>query len=394
MIGTRVDEVDAPRLVPSERGWWFIGNRTWTLLRPEHVGPDGTVRADIDGFLREHGAFRPRTPRSFSLTVLTATTCNLGCGYCFQNVAEDPTGGHRPRRIERERLTAPTIERILEFTARRMAEAGMSRLYLLLFGGEPLLNPDGCVTLLTRAHDIGLDFASMTTNGVLLTPELAARLHRAGLRGVQVTFDGSREDHDRVRVRRSGAGTFDAIVDNVARADRAADLRWNLRINVSHHNLRRIDALFDQLAGRLDPRHCTVTFAWVGDSGVGFANDLSHEDEVADAFVGWNLTALRAGFRIVRPSMKTTCQICSVPGGRYGAVVNADGTLYSSWQSAGKRGFEVGDVEHGYRDLTETRDRWVTCGYEYRQADPERVAAFQDRIDGRVLDHLYRSGRL
>jgi uncharacterized protein len=75
-------------------------------------------------------------------------------------------------------------------------------------------------------------------------------------------------------------------------------------------------------------------------------------------------------------------------------VVNADGTLYSSWMSAGKPGWEVGSIDTGYLDPAGVSDRWVTCGYEYRQADPAQVARFHDRLDGRVLDHLLASGRL
>ncbi|MDQ7911325.1 radical SAM protein [Phytohabitans sp. ZYX-F-186] len=394
MIGTRLDEVDAPRLVKSSRGWWFIGNQTWTLLKPEHVAADGTVRADVDEFLRDNGAYRPRTPKSFSLTVLTSTACNLGCGYCFQNVEQDPKGGFRPLRVDRERLSERTIERIMEFTAGRMAEAELDKLHLLLFGGEPLLNPKACLSLLRRSAALGLDHATMITNGVLLTPPLATELAGAGLRGIQITFDGSREDHDRTRVRHNGGATFDTIVRNVGRASEVTDFLWNLRVNVSHHSFPRIGELFDQLDGRLDPSRCTVVFAWVGDSGVGYGNDLGLADEVAEAFVSWSIAAAEAGFRVALPSMKTTCQICSEPGGRYGAVVNADGTLYSCWQSAGKRGWDVGTLESGYRDVAQVRDRWVTCGYEYRHADAEAMSAFQDRVDARVLDYLHATNRL
>jgi uncharacterized protein len=394
MIGTRLDDVDAPRLIRGKYGWWFIGNQTWTLLKPEQVRPDGTVREDIDVFLRNNGAYRPRTPKFFSLTVLTTTTCNLGCGYCFQNTTLDPTGGNRPLRIDQQRLDGSTIDRIIGFTADRMAEAGMDRLYLLLFGGEPLLNPRGCLELLQRAEAIGLGTATMTTNGVLLTPKLAKALEAAGLNGAQVTFDGSREDHDRIRVKRSGEATFDTIVRNLARAAEVTGLRWNLRVNVSHHNFDRIGELFSQLEGKVDPARCSVTFAWVGDAGFGYSNTLRHIDEVSHGFVTWSLTALETGFRVGWPSMKTTCQICSRPGGRYGAVINADGTLYSCWQSAGKRGFEVGTVDEGYRDLSQVSDRWVTCGYEYEQVDPAVAEEFQDRVDGQVLDHLYATGAL
>jgi uncharacterized protein len=394
MIGTRLDEFDGPRVLRSQYGWWFIGNRTWTLLRPDQVGPEGTVRADADDFLRREGAYRPRTPSSFSLTVLTSTACNLGCGYCFQNTAADASGGHRPLRIERQRLDSDTVGKIIAFTDWRMKQAGLGQLYLLLFGGEPLLNPSGCLELLRRSHEIGLDRAAMVSNGVLLRRALAVDLYGAGLRDVQITFDGSREDHDSIRVKRSGAATFDTIVRNVARATEATGLRWNLRVNVSHHNYERIGELFGQLKDQLDPTRCTVNFAWVGDAGFGYDNDLAHAGKVGDCFVQWTIAALEAGFRIVRPSMHTTCQICSEPGGHSGAVINADGTLYSCWQSAGKAGWDVGTIDSGYRDVDSVRDRWVTCGYEYRQADQGVVSSFQDSVDSRILDYLYTANRL
>jgi uncharacterized protein len=326
--------------------------------------------------------------------VLTSTACNLGCGYCFQNTALDDSGGHRPPRIALKRLRRSTIDRIIDFTAGRMARVGLDKLYLMLFGGEPLLNPRGCLELLERAGTIGLDLATMTTNGVLLTPVLASELNAAGLRGIQVTFDGSRADHDLIRVTHAGGGTFDAIVRNVERATAVADLWWNFRVNVSHRNFDRIGELFGQLDGRVDPRRCTVTFAWVGDAGFGYGNQLRHIREVSDNFVTWSIAALEAGFQVTRPSMRTTCQICSAPGGDHGAVVNADGTLYSCWQSAGKPGWQVGTLDEGYLDVSEVRDRWTTCGYEYEQADTEVMAQFQDQVDGRLLDYLHATGRL
>jgi uncharacterized protein len=394
MIGTRLDDVDAPRLLRGEHGWWFIGNQTWTLLAPQAVQADGTIGTPEMSFLESGGAFRPRTPASFSLTVLTTTTCNLGCGYCFQNTGLDSTGGARPPRIKRAWLDADTVDRIIRFTRDRMAQCELDRLFLLLFGGEPLLNPRGCLTLIERAKTVGLDRCVMTTNAVLLTPRLAQQLYAAGLDGAQVTFDGSRTDHDRIRVKRSGAATFDTVVRNVAQATEATGLNWNLRVNVSHHNFDGISDLLDQLSADLRPDRCTMTFAWVGDAGFGYRNALRHIDDVSDAFADWSITALKAGFRVVRPSMRTTCHICSLPGGKYGAVVNADGQLYSCWQSAGKPGMEVGSIDGGYHEVSTVSDRWVRCGYEYDQADPALVEDFQDRVDGRVLDYLYTSGRL
>ena len=394
MIGTRLDEVDAPRLLRSRFGWWFLGNQTWTLIAPEGVRSDGTVTNEVDAFLHDKGSYHPRVPVDFSLTVLTATGCNLGCAYCFQNTALDPTGGHRPPRIEVRVLRTETIDRILRFTAERMELAGLNSLHLLLFGGEPLLNPQGSLQLLKRLRTIGLRTAIVATNGVLLNPRLAQDLESAGLNTVQITFDGSRADHDRIRVHRSGEATFDQIISNMAAAQAVTDLHWHLRVNVSHQNINRLGELFAQIAERVEPARCSLNFAWVGDAGFGYENVLRHADDVSKSFVDCSIAASELGFCLVPPSMKSTCQICSVPGGRHGAVVDADGTLYSCWQSAGKPGFEVGTIDRGYLDVAQVKERWVTCGYEYAQGAPEAVADFQDHVDGEILDYLHVTKKL
>jgi uncharacterized protein len=84
---------------------------------------------------------------------------------------------------------------------------------------------------------------------------------------------------------------------------------------------------------------------------------------------------------------------CGFRDGRLGATVNADGTLYSCWESAGKPGWEVGTTETGYLPSEVTDPRWVACGYEARAKDPAAAARFQDAVDGQILDYLYSAGR-
>jgi hypothetical protein len=114
----------------------------------------------------------------------------------------------------------------------------------------------------------------MISNATLLTPRLAQKLAEHKLRSVQVTFDGDRDEHDRIRVRRSLGGTFDAIVTNISRASEVAPIRWSLRVNFSHHNYSGISTLIEQLAERLDPARCSIYFARVGDVGIGYANEF------------------------------------------------------------------------------------------------------------------------
>ncbi|MET8826365.1 radical SAM protein [Streptomyces sp. NPDC004610] len=397
MSGTQSVSIPAAgaRLIRAERGWWFLGGGGYALMRPGQVGPDGTLRPSAERYLREAGLYDVRPYTSYSLTVLTSTDCNLGCGYCFQNTAQDPRGGNRPPRIRHARLTPEAVGQVVDFTRTRMEAAGMDRLSLLLFGGEPLLNPRGCRDLLTRAGELGALTASMTSNGTLLTPLIAKELNAAGLGSVQVTFDGDRAEHDTIRIRRSGGGTFDVIVANIARAIETTSLRWMLRVNVSHLNRHGMDELVERLGDRLDPARCGIHFARVGDVGVGYANHLLHEDGLVADFVRWHARALELGFSVSRPRAHVPCQACSFADGRYGAVVNADGVLASCWETAGKPGMEVGTVTDGYLPAERTEGRWVSCHDHYRYDEEAAVrASFQDRVDAGVLDCLATAGRL
>jgi uncharacterized protein len=383
------------RIIRGSSCWWFLGPGGTARLSERHLTAERVLRPAAESSLRAAGLLSAPAPRNYSLTVLTSTACNLGCGYCFQNTAQDLTGNGRPRRISPTRLTTATIARVMSFAAERMARAGLDGLALMLFGGEPLLNLPACRELLSRAADHGMASASMTSNGTLLTPAIAEQLYRLGLRDVQVTFDGDAATHDIIRVRRGGGGTFDAIVDNIAKASDAAPLRWLLRVNVSHYNWAGIDTLVSRLADRIEPAQCTVYFTRVGDLGIGYNNSLRHSADLAASFFRWQRSALEYGFRVPRPGADLPCQACSHRNGRYGAVVSADGTLSSCWDTAGKQAWQVGTVESGYLPPAETQGRWISCEDSYQYDDgAEAVSTFRDTVDSALLDYLDATGRL
>jgi uncharacterized protein len=391
----RIPAAHRERVIRGKNNWWFLGPGGVARLRASHVADNGTLTASAESHLRESGLFTSEKPRVYTVTVLTSTDCNLGCGYCFQNTAQDPTGGNRPPRITHSRLTPDRITSILEFAGGRMAEVDLEKLHILLFGGEPLLNPRGCLELLARAADYGLVSASMISNGTLLTSTLAKQLVELKLRAIQITFDGDRADHDGIRVRRSGGGTFDSIVENMVSVSQAVAIRWGIRVNVSHHNHSGVEALIDALATRLDTSMCGIHFAWVGDSGIGYANQMRHSESLAEQFFRWQRHATEAGFRVSRPTASGPCVTCSFDDGKYGAVVNADGTLSSCWETAGRPGWQVGSVLDGYLPAVETAGKWISCEDSRRYADDgQPLSAFNDALDAAFLDYLDEAGRL
>jgi radical SAM protein with 4Fe4S-binding SPASM domain len=64
-------------------------------------------------------------------------------------------------------------------------------------GGEPLLYP-GFEEVMSYAHSLGFKWG-MTSNAILITPEVAQMLKRCGMNTISVSIDGLPETHDRLR---------------------------------------------------------------------------------------------------------------------------------------------------------------------------------------------------
>jgi uncharacterized protein len=97
----------------------------------------------------------------------------------------------------------------------------------------------------------------MTTNGFLLTPEVAAKLLAWGVVQYQITIDGVPEDHNRNRPTRDGQETFATILENLkALSRRGEDFTADLRFNFDPHNAPSYRAFLDIVERELggDPR--------------------------------------------------------------------------------------------------------------------------------------------
>ncbi|MFF4342870.1 radical SAM protein [Kitasatospora sp. NPDC001540] len=373
------------RIIEGKSGVWHLGPGG-TVLLPHRYYRGGRLTEEGARELEQADIAQGAPTDRYNLTVVTSTACNLGCPYCFQNTDAAQPGRFDPPRIDKQVLDGPTIDRIVEFTRPRMERAAVRRLFVLLFGGEPLLNPWACRELLLRLAALGPVTASMVSNGVLLTPRKAERLEEVGLRSVQITLDGPKELHDSLRATRAGRGTYESILDNITAVQAATRLRFGLRLNTTAEGLPHLEGLVRSLAERVDPSRCTLDIAPVLNYAGMFDGVLDRSGGEVETILGAYTAALEAGFTVGWPG-GGSCGFCGERDGASGAVINADGTLYSCWETIGKPGYEVGDIDGGYRSYPQ--DRWVSCG-EFAERSTTRAAsqAFEDALSVGLLELL------
>jgi cyclic pyranopterin phosphate synthase len=118
----------------------------------------------IDSFGRVHD----------NLRISVTDRCNIRCFYCMPEVAQFMERG--------EILSFEEIERFV----RVAAQLGITKLRIT--GGEPLVRKDLPVLIHKLAAIPGINDLALTTNAVLLA-ELAAPLHNAGLRRINIHLD-------------------------------------------------------------------------------------------------------------------------------------------------------------------------------------------------------------
>lgn len=162
-------------------------------------------------------------PENLSVTMMPSSEgCDFRCVYCYEDHGNNKLMG----------------EQDLEVFTRFVIRQKLSTLRVDYFGGEPLVNLPFVKACNARMLELGdkhgfvVTPSSMTTNGYLLTKETFLTLHDLRITSYQVTIDGDRETHDRLRPHMSSKGTYDIVYQNLlALANTDKKFSLTLRMN-------------------------------------------------------------------------------------------------------------------------------------------------------------------
>ncbi len=309
------------------------------------------------------------SPPLHALSLAVAQKCNLGCTYCYAQQGE--FGGPATQMSAEQALRA--VDLMID-----AAEPG-ARLNLAFMGGEPLVNRP--VLRLATEHavrraetrGVHVNF-SITTNGTLVTPDDGEFFETHGF-AVTISLDGPREVHDAQRPTRSGRGSFDRIMRNIAPLlTTQRRMQVTARVTVTPENLG--------LRETLD------TFVDLGFHSVGFAPMLSSPNghgemqsadlqvmlgEMIDCGREYERRILRGGrypFSNVVNAMREIHRgthrpyPCGAGAGYLG--VSADGELSACHRFVGDEAGRMGSIDGGI-DRT-LQNRWLADRHVHTQS--------------------------
>lgn len=211
------------------------------------------------GILKEEQ--RPVSAGGFPQVVVWNTTskCNLNCRHCYFDAkqAADP-----------DELNTEEAKYFIDDLTRLNTEV------LLFSGGEPLLRND-IFELSGYAENKGIK-AVLSTNGVLITKELAGRIASGGFSYVGISLDGLEDTHDLFRRKK---GAFQGSLSGI-RNCKDAGLKVGLRFTLTNYNLKDLSGIFKLAQEERIARLCIYHLVYSGRAGNLRKKDLSRKERI------------------------------------------------------------------------------------------------------------------
>ncbi|WP_088189449.1 putative heme d1 biosynthesis radical SAM protein NirJ1 [Desulfosporosinus sp. FKA] len=187
----------------------------------------------------------------------TTRTCNLKCAHCYmESDAQKYTG----------ELSTEEGKHFIDDLADFKCPV------ILFSGGEPLIRPD-FFELAEYAISKGLR-ATLSTNGTLITPEVAKRLKKIGVSYVGISLDGLQDVNDKFRGKE---GAFKAAMEGIQNCV-AVGQRVGLRFTINHHNLQELDSIFDFIEAENIDRVCFYHLVYSGRGSKMISDDVTPEE--------------------------------------------------------------------------------------------------------------------
>ena len=183
--------------------------------------------------------------------------CNLKCVHCYahaKNIAFDNELSYSEGKM--------LIDDLSEFGVPVM----------LFSGGEPLVRKD-LPELAAYAVKKGMR-AVISTNGTLITPQIAQTLKDIGLSYVGISLDGMEEINDRFR---GVKGAFRLALKGIENCKKAG-IKVGLRFTINKSNAGQISDIFKLLEEMDIPRVCFYHLVYSGRGSELVKEDLSHEE--------------------------------------------------------------------------------------------------------------------
>lgn len=189
-------------------------------------------------------------PESF--TILTTTTCNARCFYCYEMKSKHKT----PMSID---MAEKVAKYILEVTPpNKLISLGW-------FGGEPLFNQDVIDIITSRLQSAGRNIqGSIISNGYLFNKETTKKAKDEWkINSAQITLDGTAEIYNKIKryIYKDDSNPFQTVINNIHNL-LDDDIAVSVRMNCDKHNADNLVQLVKYLSEEFNKEEKFSMYVW------------------------------------------------------------------------------------------------------------------------------------
>lgn len=176
----------------------------------------------------------------FRLIINPTMNCNFKCWYCYET------------HIKESRMETEIVQKVKRLIDNIFEDNRIKTFELSWFGGEPLLYyhkiVDPILTYATQQAKISGKIlqSDFTTNGFLINQEMLDSMATKDV-AFQITLDGHREKHNKVRYVNETRGSYDEILSNIILLCKNG-FYVTLRINYTSETLVDVQKIADDLS--------------------------------------------------------------------------------------------------------------------------------------------------
>lgn len=282
---------------------------------------------------------RRNPARIFPLLAVTSG-CNIACTYCYEAGVTSKT------------MSEDVVDGCIKWIERRVVQDGIRGVYPGLFGGEPLMMPRLLFSIMDKFNVLKARYGFAgefycSSNGLLLTEQLAEDLADRGLTQIQISLDGPESVHDKRRVGHKGQATFQRSLKAIHVALQHIK-NVTVKVNFDRQNRALMPELYDLIVSegwqdRVDIKLEAIAYQFP-DSKVAHSSRFPippESVELADAYTELMLEARRRGIRVSSDTAHTTpCMFSS----EHGVLIGPEGEIYKCISFVGRKEYAVGSV--------------------------------------------------
>ena len=284
---------------------------------------------------------------SMHLTLAPTMECCFNCHYCFEKF-KGP-----------QKMSSEIINSIIKYI---VSKPNIDEIKITWFGGEPLMAQPQIEEFYDTFSSVWKkEIASnIITTGYHINLNAIRILQKIGVKQVQITLDGLKETHNRIKYLSSGDDVFERVISNIELINNIApEINVVIRVNLTLDNAHEYVPLYEYLIKRFNNRrNIGIAPAFVLDRGISYCANCVTQNTLFNHInrSKFILNLAKCGFD--SPFIRYPKRFISECAIRNDVAIAFDpeGYAYKCWEVIGNKEYAIGKL-NGEGQLTDINEK-------------------------------------